>query len=75
MYKVAPQLAALDSVETRVVSGLETLAKLTGMMSSEAFAPAIADFYMTNPIARSSAVMAGLSQLRAAHGQKLSAAE
>jgi NADH-quinone oxidoreductase subunit G len=75
MYKVAPQLAALDSVETRVVSGLETLAKLTGMMSSEAFAPVIGDFYMTNSIARSSAVMAGLSQLRAAHGQKLSAAE
>jgi NADH-quinone oxidoreductase subunit G len=75
MYKSAPQLAALDSVETRVVSGLETLAKLTGMMSSEAFSAAIADFYMTNPIARASAVMAGLSQLRAAHDNKLSAAE
>jgi NADH-quinone oxidoreductase subunit G len=45
------------------------------MMSSEAFALVIGDFYMTNPIARSSAVMAGLSQLRAVHGQKLSAAE
>jgi NADH-quinone oxidoreductase subunit G len=75
MYKAAPQLAALDSVETRSVSGLETLAKLTGMMSSEAFSTAIADFYMTNPIARASAVMAGLSQLRAAHDNKLSAAE
>ena len=75
MYKSAPQLAALDSVETRVVSGLETLAKLTGMMSSETFSTAIADFYMTNPIARASAVMAGLSQLRAAHDTKLSAAE
>ena len=30
MYKVAPQLAALDHVEARVVSGLETLAKLKG---------------------------------------------
>ena len=70
MYKAAPQLAMLDTVETRVVSGLETLAKLTGMMSSEAFAPAITDFYMTNPIARSSAVMAGMSQLRAAHSKR-----
>jgi NADH-quinone oxidoreductase subunit G len=75
MYKSAPQLAALDTVEARVVSGLETLAKLSGMMSSEAFAPAIADFYLTNPIARSSAVMAGLSQLRASRDSKLSAAE
>ena len=75
MYKVAPQLAALDHVEARVVSGLETLAKLKGATSSEAFAPGIADFYLTNPIARSSAVMAGMSQLRFARDQKLSAAE
>ena len=75
MYKTAPQLAALDSVETRAVSGLETLAKLTGATSSEPFAPAICDFYLTNPIARASAVMAGLSQLRASRDNKLSAAE
>ena len=30
MFKACPQLAALDSVETRVVAGLETLAKLSG---------------------------------------------
>ena len=75
MYKAAPQLAMLDTVETRVVAGLETLAKLTGMMSSEAFLPVVADFYMTNPVARSSAVMAGMSQLRASVAQRLSAAE
>ncbi|NOT70969.1 MAG: NADH-quinone oxidoreductase subunit G [Hyphomicrobium sp.] len=75
MYKPAPQLAALDSVETRSVSGLETLAKLTSATSSEAFALAIQDFYLTNPIARASAVMAGLSQLRASRDNKLSAAE
>ena len=75
MYKSAPQLAALDSVETRAVSGLETLAKLTGATSSEAFSAAISDFYLTNPVARASAVMAGLSQLRASRDNKLSAAE
>ncbi|MGB4865828.1 MAG: NADH-quinone oxidoreductase subunit NuoG [Hyphomicrobium sp.] len=75
MYKSVPQLAALDSVETRAVSGLETLAKLSGATSSEAFAPAITDFYLTNAIARASAVMAGMSQLRAAQTQKMSAAE
>ena len=75
MYKTAPQLAALDTVETRSMSGLETLAKLSGSMTSEPFAQAIGDFYLTNPIARSSAVMAGMSQLRASAKQKLSAAE
>ena len=75
MYKSAPQLANLDAIETRVVSGLETLAKLSGVVSPDAFKPAITDFYMTNPIARSSAVMAGMSALRTAHDQKLSAAE
>ncbi len=75
MYKSAPQLANLDAIEMRVVSGLETLAKLSGVVSPDAFKPAITDFYMTNPIARSSAVMAGMSALRTAHDQKLSAAE
>ncbi|MBS0234023.1 MAG: NADH-quinone oxidoreductase subunit G [Proteobacteria bacterium] len=75
MYRTSPQLAALDTVETRVVSGLETLAKLSGQTSSEPFAPAIADFYLTNPIARASAVMAGMSALKASANQKLNAAE
>ncbi len=65
MYKAAPQLAALDGVETRAVAGLETLAKLKGGFGPEPFVNAISDFYMTNPIARASAVMAGLSALRA----------
>ncbi len=75
MYKISPQLSALDAVEVRSVSGLETLAKLSGAMSAEPFGRAIADYYLTNPIARASAVMAGMSQLRHARDQKLSAAE
>ncbi len=75
MYKSAPQLAALDTVETRAVSGLEILAKLSGATTSEPFGAAIKDFYLTNPIARSSAVMAGMSQLKAARDHKLAAAE
>ena len=76
MYKVAPQLAALDTVETRAVSGLETLAKLSGSPSAEPFGVAIPDFYLTNPIARASAVMAGMSQLKAAaRAETLKAAE
>jgi len=63
MYKTAPQLAALDTLETRAMSGLGMLAKLFGPLSPEPFAPAIEDFYLTNPVARASAVMAGMSAL------------
>ena len=75
MYRSAPQLAALNTVEARAASGLETLAKLSGRPGPEPFASVIADFYLTNPIARASAVMAGMSALRSSHEQKLSAAE
>jgi NADH-quinone oxidoreductase subunit G len=75
MYKAAPQLAALDAVEARAVSGLETLSKLSASVTSAAFASAISDFYFTNPIARASGVMAGMSALRSARDQKLNAAE
>ncbi|MET0639165.1 MAG: NADH-quinone oxidoreductase subunit NuoG [Hyphomicrobium sp.] len=75
MYRASPQLAALDTVETRAVSGLETLAKLSGQASSDPFTPAIADFYLTNPVARASTVMAGMSALKASQNQKLNAAE
>jgi NADH-quinone oxidoreductase subunit G len=75
MYKTAPQLAEIDTVETRAVSGLETLAKLSGQATATAFASAIEDFYLTNAVARASAVMAGMSALRSARDQRLSAAE
>ena len=65
MYKAAPQLAALDSIETRAVSGLQTLTKLSGSLSPESFRETVSDFYLTNPVARASAVMAGMSALRA----------
>ena len=38
----------------------------SGSLGAEAFAPAIADYYLTNPIARASAVMAECSKLFAA---------
>jgi len=65
MYLAVPTLAALDTVEPASTSGLEELGG-SGQMSGDAFGVAIEDFYMTNPIARASAVMAELSQMR--HG-------
>jgi NADH-quinone oxidoreductase subunit G len=41
------------------------LAGKAGAVDKAAYAPAIADFYLTNPIARASAVMAQCSQLAA----------
>ena len=75
MCRASPQLAAIDTIERCVVSGLETLAKLSGQASTEPFAPAVTDFYLTNPITRASAVMVGMSALKAASTQNMNVAE
>jgi len=75
MYKSAPALAALDTLEARAVSGLDTLAKIGGALRPDPFGTAISDFHLTNPIARASGVMQGLSALRANAGTKREAAE
>ena len=74
MYKAAPRLAALDSVQAADAGALDELANIKGRMTSKAFASPVTDFYMTNPIARASAIMAECSSLRADQ-QKLAAAE
>jgi NADH-quinone oxidoreductase subunit G len=70
---VAPHLARLDTVGKADASALAGLAMVSGKMSSEPFRNAIADFYMTNPIARASKIMADCSALKS--GRKLEAAE
>jgi NADH-quinone oxidoreductase subunit G len=64
MYKAAPQLAALDTVETADAAQLGDLAGATGKMTSKAFTSPVGDFYMTNPIARASKIMAECSAMR-----------
>ena len=44
--------------------GVEALAARGGVLGSEPFGSAVRDFYLTNPIARASAVMAELSALK-----------
>ena len=78
MYKVAPQLAALDRVTPSSGDALDALAGSKGAVKDEPFSSAVTDFYLTNPIARASAVMAEMSALKAAAGKAkagLSAAE
>jgi NADH-quinone oxidoreductase subunit G len=64
MYARAPQLGRVDAVTPSGVGGVEALAARTGPLGDTPFASPIKDFYLTNPIARASAVMAELSALR-----------
>ena len=77
MYKSAPQLARLGTVAPAPADGVAALAKTTGSIGSEPFASPIRDFYLTNPIARASAVMAEMSALKktVSASQRLKAAE
>ena len=69
MYKEAPALARLDVVSPAGLAGVEALASRGGALSAEPFGVAVRDFYLTNPIARASAVMAELSALKKASQQ------
>jgi NADH-quinone oxidoreductase subunit G len=66
MYKSAPHLAALDDIAPAGSAGIERLAIETASApGSAAFAAPVHDFYLTNPIARASRVMAEMSAFRA----------
>ena len=69
MYNEAPVLARLDAVEPACLAGVEALSARGGALTSEPFGSAVRDFYLTNPIARASAVMAELSALKNSMGQ------
>jgi NADH-quinone oxidoreductase subunit G len=69
MYKEAPGLVRLDTVEPAAIAGVEALAARGGALGTEPFGRAVRDFYLTNPIARASAVMAELSALAKARQQ------
>ncbi len=73
IYEAAPQLAAIEQREPANPADLAELVSQGGKLSSSPFKSPIADFYLTNPIARASAVMADCSALR--RGAKLDAAE
>ncbi|MEL7543926.1 MAG: molybdopterin-dependent oxidoreductase, partial [Pseudomonadota bacterium] len=59
----APWLAERDEIVAAETVAIDALAG-SGQMRGDAFGAAIADFYLTNPIARASAVMAELSAMR-----------
>ncbi len=73
LFKATPHLMRLDQIEAGKADDVKALAGRGGSVDKAAFKPAIEDYYLTNPIARASAVMAECSRL--ASTQMLTAAE
>jgi NADH-quinone oxidoreductase subunit G len=65
VYEEHPHLALTDSVEPASPAAVEKLAGRGGGMGKAPFQSSVRDFYLTNPIARASAVMAECSALAA----------
>jgi NADH-quinone oxidoreductase subunit G len=73
LFKVAPHLMRVDQIEPGNAADIKTLASKGGSVEKTPFKSSVEDFYLTNPIARASVVMAECSRL--ASGRMLSAAE
>jgi NADH-quinone oxidoreductase subunit G len=63
LYAAHPQFAAIDAIPAADPQAVATLASFGGIVRPEPFLPVFADFYLTNPIARASKVMAECSAL------------
>ena len=63
LYADHPHFAAIDQIAAGDPVSIARIAKLGGRLGKDAFVPAVKDFYLTNPIARASAVMAECSAL------------
>ena len=70
MFAGHPHMALLDTVVPADAATIEQLAGRSTKHGKGRFEPAIADFYLTNPIARASSIMASLSALHAGHSDK-----
>src|SRR5437764_10350164 len=73
LFKTHPHLARVDRIEPGNAADIEKLGSRGGAPEKAPFRSAVADFYLTNPIARASAIMAECSGL--ARGECARAAE
>ncbi|WP_134499575.1 NADH-quinone oxidoreductase subunit NuoG [Microvirga pakistanensis] len=74
LYAAYPHFAAIETVQPADgTAAIQALVGLGGTLGREAFTSPVKDFYLTNPIARASGVMAECSAL--ARDLKLEAAE
>ncbi len=65
MIEVCPHLAEIDEIASGGADEIANLASIGGRLGKSAFPSAFTDFYLTNPIARASAVMSELSAMAA----------
>jgi len=70
MYARHPQFALIDQIEPADSAAIEHLAKTPAKVGKERFGHAIKDFYLSNPIARASSIMANLSAMHAGLDRK-----
>ncbi|TWD57460.1 NADH dehydrogenase subunit G [Agrobacterium vitis] len=63
LYQAHPHFAEVDEIKAGHSADIAAVAKKGGNMTQSVFASAVKDFYLTNPIARASAVMAECSAL------------
>jgi NADH-quinone oxidoreductase subunit G len=75
MYAAAPHLAQIGHIQPGDAGAVSKLAAEPGKLAGDLFEPAIKDFYLSNPIARASIVMAELSALRQATARRAETAE
>jgi NADH-quinone oxidoreductase subunit G len=73
LFDAVPHLMRVDQIEAGKAADIKTLAGKGSSVEKVPFKSSVEDFYLTNPIARASAVMAECSRL--ASGQMLTAAE
>jgi NADH-quinone oxidoreductase subunit G len=65
LFDAHPHLALLDQIDPADAASITRLARQAAKPGKERFTRALADFYLSNPIARASAIMATLSALHA----------
>ena len=70
MFVAHPHLALLDLIDPADSAAIERLASQPAKPGKERFGQAVEDFYLTNPIARASTIMADLSALHAGRNHK-----
>jgi NADH-quinone oxidoreductase subunit G len=63
LFKAHPHLQAIDTIAASDPADVRKLATLGGSVEKAAFVSPVDDFYLTNPIARASAVMAECSAI------------
>jgi NADH-quinone oxidoreductase subunit G len=73
LFRAHPHFQRIGEIAPGDPADLRKLATLGGSIDKTAFASPIEDYYMTNPIARASAIMAECSVIAEGHGARTAA--